>query len=718
MKQLFARMRQSRWFDAVFWSRLAPRRPSARVLLAGTVLLALAIDFVFYTGYYASDDGQYLLGANQVVNGVPLRAGVGSARLGLTLPAAAMLWITGGEIAWVAWFHVLYHLGLVVIAFRLGRLVADERVGHLAAGLAAVQPLFYVFAGAVLPDNALSFWLGLLLILLEVVRQRREHWNPRTTRRWYAVAGLLIGVAYSCKETALIMTIPSAICVIAAAPRLRSTDWVRNGAWMAGGLAAFIAIEVVALWILSGEPVWRLGFPGSLARNRELIQIQGATPWDRFAYAARVLTAGAPLSVWVLLGAGIVYALSRGRNLMLLVFFWWPALYLTIGTKRFSEYLPQSIQQRYYAVALLPALVMLAIVLVRAHDRWGGLARLPAVMRGRARTVVLAALVAAMALYELDHNAPRAGNIYSARSVRGYAAAVDIARDDYPQYLVVSEGFFRGRMRPLFFTGSPEWLRQYSSFPDKIPAPPFLYLERAVSAEKRRTGKLGGTRPESRYGPLRVRTLRTYYPPATRWGAIRAAAGHLLGAEPLAAVPLSYKGGVISLQLVTLDLDAATHPELFTLDSRAGVEALDNGVHHVSWGDRRRVRVLDDSPPRFEVQTFDRKSFRNVPDAAGSRFPSPVSAISVNAGYRLIRGTAVRLQVFVDGYQQDGKVISESTEIAATTEQDRVAARVDLSSSAGLVAYRVRTRVFPRRKRGGLQVYPPIVLTTPGAGPD
>ena len=711
-------MRQSRWFDAAFWSGLASRRPSGRVLLAGIVLFALAIDFVFYTGYYASDDAQYLLGANQVVKGVDLRATVGSSRLGLTLPGAAILWLTGGEIAWVAWFHVLYHLGLVVIAFHLGRLVADERVGHLAAGLAAVQPLFYIYAGAVLPDNVLSFWLGLLLVLLEVVRQRREQWSPRTTRRWYAVAGLLIGVAYSCKETALIMTIPSAICVIAAAPRLRSTDWVRNGAWMAGGLVAFVAVEVVALWFLSGEPVWRLGFPGNLARNRELMQIQGATPWDRFAFAAQVLTTAMPLSAWALLGAGIVYALSRRRNLMLLVFFWWPALYLTIGTKRFSEYLPQSIQERYYAVALLPALVMLAIVLMRAHDRWGGMARMPAVLRGRARAVVLAALVAAIALYELDHNAPRAGTIYSASWVRGYAAAVDIARDDYPQYHVVSERFFRGPMRPLFLTGRPEWFRQYSSFPDKTPAPPFLYLERAVRAEKRRAGGLGATEPESRYGRLRMRTLRTYYPPETRWGAIRAAVGHLLGTEPLAPVPLSYPRGAISLQLVTLDLEPATHPEVFSLDRRAGVEALDNGVHHVSWGDARRGQVVDHRPPRFYVQTFDRESFRNVPDATSSHFASPVSAISVNAGYRLIRGTAVRLQVFVHGYQQDGQVISESTEIAATTKKDRVTARVELSSTAGLVAYRVRTKVIPRRNTGGLQLYPPIVLTTRVPGSD
>jgi hypothetical protein len=136
----------------------------------------------------------------------------------------------------------------------------------------------------------------------------------------------------------------------------------------------------------------------------------------------------------------------------------------------------------------------------------------------------------------------------------------------------------------------------------------------------------------------------------------------------------------------------------------------------VSWGDARRGQVVDHRPPRFYVQTFDRESFRNVPVSPSSRFASPVSAISVNAGYRLIRGTAARIQVFVDGYQQDGQVISESTEITATTEKDRVTARVELSSTAGLVAYRVRTKVITRRKKGGLQVYPPIVLTTPASG--
>ena len=211
-----------------------------------SVLLALAVDFLYFTGLFASDDAAYLFGSRQLAEGGPLGAGMASARLAITVPDAVVYWLSGGSTAWIAWFHVAYHLGLVAIAFHLGRLIADERVGLLAAVLTARSRCLYVYAGAVLPDNAMAFWLGLLLIVLEVARQRREQMSAGEMGRWYAVAGLLIGVAYSCKESALVVTIPAAICVVAAAPRLRSLEWVRNGTWMAAGLAAVVAVEAVA----------------------------------------------------------------------------------------------------------------------------------------------------------------------------------------------------------------------------------------------------------------------------------------------------------------------------------------------------------------------------------------------------------------------------------------------------------------------------------------
>ena len=676
------------------------------------MLLALAADFLFFTGFFASDDAAYLFGSRQLAEGAPLQAGLASARLGITLPDAAVYWVAGGEIAWVCWFHVLYHLGLVAVAFHLGRLIAGERAGLVAAMLTAAQPLFYVYAGAVLPDNAIAFWLGVLLIVLETVRQGRERISAAAAGRWYAAAGFLIGVGYSCKETALIMTIPSAICVIAAAPRLRSMEWIRNGAWMAGGLAAFFAIEGIALWALSGEPQWRLGFVAATSdRLDQVLLTQGVTPWDRFAYAVQSLSSILPLSLWGLVAACVVYALVRRRNAMLLVFFWWSALYLTVGTTSFTDYRPQTIQARYYSVALLPALVIGGILLVRLHDRLGSLARTPGFARGRALGAALSLIVGVMAIYELAINTPRAGNIYWAPFARGYAEALEIARDDYPQYPVVTESFYRTRMRPLLFPRSPEWLRQRSSFPEKPPVPPFLFLERVGRS---RRGDHGGKSVDTPAGRLRVDTLRTHYPPETRLDSVRVGLGRIFGTEPGATVPLNYERGGVAFQLVTLDQPPAVQPELFALDASAALEPLADGVYHVSWGDpalstgkRRR--------PAFYLQTFDRLTFRKPAAAAQSRFAAPVPAFSVDAGFRLVRGRRVELKVHVYGYQSDGTVVEQSREIEASTDGDKVVAHLELSG-ADLVAYKVRTNVITSRATGGLHVFPPVVRTPGVAG--
>lgn len=136
------------------------------------MLLALILDFLFYTGYYASDDIGYLSGARAVAGEAVYQPDLGNARLGVTFPSAFVYWISGGSIAAVAWFHVGYHLGLVIVTYVLGRLLHGERAGLIAAALVAINPLVYAYAGAVLPDNACSFWLAGSMIAMVVTQQR------------------------------------------------------------------------------------------------------------------------------------------------------------------------------------------------------------------------------------------------------------------------------------------------------------------------------------------------------------------------------------------------------------------------------------------------------------------------------------------------------------------------------------------------------------------
>ena len=92
-------------------------------------------------------------------------------------------------------------------------------------------------------------------------------------------------------------------------------------------------------------------------------------------------------------------------------------------------------------------------------------------------------------------------------------------------------------MRPLFFPEPPEWFQEWGSLEGRVPAPPFVYVERIQVAKQREEGKHGGTRFWSRHGWLRIRTLRTHFPPATRLETVRDGLRRLFSVRPQGQVP-------------------------------------------------------------------------------------------------------------------------------------------------------------------------------------
>ena len=68
-----------------------------------------------------------------------------------------------------------------------------------------------------------------------------------------------------------------------------------------------------------------------------------------------------PRSTWLLLAGTAGYTFTRARNAGIALFFWFPAIYMTIGSTSFSSWVPPPIQGRYYAMVVLPGAVMTAI---------------------------------------------------------------------------------------------------------------------------------------------------------------------------------------------------------------------------------------------------------------------------------------------------------------------------------------------------------------------
>lgn len=459
------------------WSNL-------RVLLV-LVGVAFVLDFVFFTGYFASDDYGYLMGGRALVADGVFTPTTGTARLGMTLPIALVYWLTGGSIAAIAWVHVGYHLSLVVLTYVLGRLVHDDKTGLVAAAIVATSPLLYVFAGAVLPDNAAACWVMLALIALAYVQRRVPlgegllGFHPRRFLL-HVLAGALLGIAWMCKETGLIMTIPAAVFVMSAAP-LRNLAWIQNGAAMVLGLGAMLVLDAFLLRELSGGWVLRHQFLTNAETSAALVQsmsVEGTTALARFAGAKALMVELLPVTTWLLLAGSIAYAVTRKRSLGVMASFWWPLIYLTIGTVSIRAYVPLPIQARYYAVAIPPAALMTASAILTGLAWWQEAGRATKLRRyAPALLVVVAVYTGAR---ELRANAPLAGNIYHAGEARALVTALELAQERYPRQPVVLSPYLWNRMEPLVFRArnvrppsSAWWM-----------APPYVYIEQTQAIDE------------------------------------------------------------------------------------------------------------------------------------------------------------------------------------------------------------------------------------------
>jgi hypothetical protein len=662
---------------------MLPSSRRARIVLGVLLGAALILDFLFFSGFIGSDDIEYIGGGRVLFSSYQEPTTLGNIRLGTTVPSGLVWMLSGGSVAAVAWMHVLYHLALVVLAFAIGKLVHDEDTGLVAAGIAATCPILYRFAGAALPDNPGAVWIAVLLLLLELARR-----DPETHPfRRHFVMGVVLGVAYACKESALIMVIPAAACVIAAAPRLRELRWLRHGAFMAAGLAAFIVVEILVLRVFTGEWLVRIQMvqEHETSTGEYLMTMQsqgGSNPLSRLWFAFdRELGHRAPLSIWLLLAASAGYVFAKGRSLAVLLFFWWPLLYLTLGPTGFDAYRPAPIQLRYYALIVVPAAVMLAAVLVqltRLLPRWR-----------RTAIAVLLVVGAGIVGHELDRNLPDSGNIYWSERARGFARAYETARTRYPQYPIVFGPLFRERMGLLIGEPPEEVYDERDRLAGRWPEPPYLYIEL--------DGDIAET-DRARMGDVDTAVLEVLAPPVNRWEIIKDGLRRLFGIAPHPAVPVGKRGagGIVLVTRRGETPDLATAREIAWVELRRGVEhaASVDGGQVVSWHTRED----------FFVQLFDRaRRYKELPADPESRLPAGTRRIRVSFPVRLLRGERAEVAVTLYGFSREhGRIDVPAEVVALDAGAPPREIVIELSAPSDLQAFRVRASVHPGTGRPGL----------------
>lgn len=331
--------------------RRVPTWAALGAILAAA-LLARAAAFTGQSFSWGSDESRFLAVAQNLANGYFPEGDSEwfGGRIALVWPVAAVFRGAGaGDVSAAAW-PVVGSLVAVVAAYLLGRDLAGRRVGLVAASLVAFAPLEALVGARIRPDAimpgivALAVWFALRA--------------GRNAARGALVAGLLLGLAWSVRENALVL-----------APVLVFAGW-RGGrrALVAGvaGAAVVPALTALVFAIGRGDPLGPLTAAGTEGRFR--------SPFSAFdagdTYVAQLgrdaFDAGAPLFLLapVAIGTILVLAYRRdGRAVLPAVWLAWAGIYLEFGTL-----VNLAKPTRYLTLCTIPLALLVALAM---DSRWG-----------------------------------------------------------------------------------------------------------------------------------------------------------------------------------------------------------------------------------------------------------------------------------------------------------------------------------------------------------
>lgn len=405
---------------------------------AAVVVCFALVGYLFFTGLYCSDDTRYLIGAIKVAIGDPISVASLAERRAMFLLPGAMMYQPDASLEWMI---VPYALLFVVLGLA-GYVVARQFLGRLEAVasmvLASAQPVFFLYAGAMLPD--LSSTLFLMVGVLYLCRWVQAV-IPSTDGRQRAsgasafLLGVSMSLAFTIKESGLVlMPVVAGVMILAGRSAglgrfLRDVGYAAVGFLLLLGLEALLFRSVAGQWYSS---VGSLLVPHDLAGFADS---QGHGVFDRL-HTLRMVLGNYTTVLFVLAGLSTVHLIAcsaRGRltraetlTWLALVGFWlWPLLYFTFGSASLKTYLLPVMQQRYYAPCIIPAAIL--VLHMGAAMIKGLRSMLPVWIPVTVMGVCLFCLISAPYQQRRER-----GLIYSAPAKEAFRQAEKDARKRYP----------------------------------------------------------------------------------------------------------------------------------------------------------------------------------------------------------------------------------------------------------------------------------------------
>ena len=437
-------------------SRLPGRTAWVVYALIGILLLALCMDLAFYTGFYASDDLQYIRGAEQLAeSGRMTYITLGTVRLPLVVPLAIAARVTDHNLFLMAALFILYHLLAIVGTYWLGRLVHDPATGLLAAGMMAVCPLSVSSATVILPDQAVT---GLVLLATGALILAGQRISSASGPRWSvyglcAISGAVFVLGVGAKITAIIMLPVFLVLMLFWVRRSPASAVLKSALWFAAGAMIVGGLLWCTFYLVSGlhSPFQDTRFAAILSPPPGRVTAADLTFFDRLEKIKGFALSDGRLGLfrWVIPVCLIIYPFLKRRSWAVYLTFLWLCVYMTWGTFSPIRYLPPPLQIRYFLLALPFALIAGAcVVLGIVRPIWF---RLRTVAPARVALLSTAFLIC---LLVIGHSCVRAnrlaGQLYWSPEVSAARHALDFAAASGDRPIVLSY-WLSFRLRPLFW---------------------------------------------------------------------------------------------------------------------------------------------------------------------------------------------------------------------------------------------------------------------------
>ena len=330
-------------------------------LLLLIVLFGLSLRLIFFSGMGISDSLEYSKTANDINTGKgidPNSTLTSSTRLGLIYPTALSYNLFGINDFSSVLFVLLTSIGSIILIFYFGKLLFNEKIGLIAAFLMSFFPLDVVHATQLGSDTPSAFFmaLGVYVFLCS------EKTNKMKYGSGYLLSGLLIGIGYLIRESALLIAL-FFVAYIAYKRKIKKEYFL-----VPVGVLIIFVIESFVFFGLTGDPIY--GTVASQQYNAKVVIEHNYFgrlnfPTGLLHYPWLFLTNSLLAPFYIPIFIAVLYSLVQKKKETSAILLWLIPLilYLSFGSASLTQYIPFRAVDRYTSIVTIPAILLLSFLL-------------------------------------------------------------------------------------------------------------------------------------------------------------------------------------------------------------------------------------------------------------------------------------------------------------------------------------------------------------------